>query len=98
MITNLSFSPGNSANSFVDLDSCSVNYSTFNLAISLTASMGQGALLAKMYILSTFHLSAVPFLNEFMVVCHFLAFFSKKMHFISIRNVKVLVGVVLFLV
>jgi hypothetical protein len=59
MITNLSYPPGNSVNDFIDPNICSVNYSTFDDAISLISNKGKGALLGKMDISSAFRLLPV---------------------------------------
>lgn len=59
MITNLSYPTGNSVNDFIDPNICSVNYATFDDAISLIAKKGEGALLAKMDISNAFRLLPV---------------------------------------
>lgn len=46
MITNLSYLTGDSVNDYIDPNLCVVKYSNFD-AVSLIASKGESALLAK---------------------------------------------------
>lgn len=59
MITNLSYPIGESVNNYIDPNICSGKYHTFDDAVSLIASIGEGALLAKMDISSAFRLLPV---------------------------------------
>lgn len=56
MITNLSHPFGESVNDYIDQQFCSVNYSSFDDAINIIQTKGQGALMAKMDISSAFRL------------------------------------------
>ena len=56
LIQHLSFPQGDSVNDFIDQRLCSVNYSSFDHAVDMISSFGQGALLGKMDIKSAFRL------------------------------------------
>lgn len=56
LIQHLSFPKGESVNDFIDQRLCSVNYSSFDHAVDMISSLGQGALLGKMDIKSAFRL------------------------------------------
>ena len=56
LITHLSYPPGASVNDFVDPERCSVQYTSFDQAIDMVASLGPGALIAKSDIQSAFRL------------------------------------------
>lgn len=56
MITHLSYPSGTSINDFIDPDSCSVQYTSFDSAIEMIRSLGRHALCSKMDIKSAFRL------------------------------------------
>ena len=59
LICNLSAPEGKSVNDFIDPDSCSVSYSSFDDAIQLVQQLGPNALLGKMDISNAFRLLPV---------------------------------------
>lgn len=59
LITHLSYPPSNSVNDFIDTKFSTVQYSSFDKAISIVEKLGQNALIAKMDIKSAFRLLPV---------------------------------------
>ena len=56
LIHNLSFTPNNSVNDFIDREHCSVKYSSIDDAVKMIHDLGRNALLAKCDIKSAFRL------------------------------------------
>ena len=56
LITNLSSPLGDSVNSHIDHNLCSVSYASFDQAIEMIQNLGQGALLRKMDLSNAFRL------------------------------------------
>ena len=68
MVTNLSYSLGQSVNDFIDQQDCSVKYASFDKALNVIQQKGQGALMAKMDISSAFRLLPIA-PEDFCLLC-----------------------------
>ena len=73
LIHHLSFPEGQSINSFINKDLCTVHYASFDEAVALAISAGTGAWLAKADIKSAFRLLPVSpsDYNFFVIFCVF---------------------------
>ena len=56
LIHHLSYPSGSSVNDFIDSELCSVNYTSFEVALEMLAKLGNGALVARLDIKSAFRL------------------------------------------
>ena len=56
LIHHLSYQSGSSVNDFIDSELCSVNYTSFEVALEMLAKLGNGALVAHLDIKSAFRL------------------------------------------
>jgi hypothetical protein len=78
LITHLSYPPSNSVNDFIDSKFTSVQYSSFDNAVSIVKKIGYNALIAKMDIKFAFRL--LPCYPVFLSVYHARALSNSYVH------------------
>lgn len=79
LIHHLSFPKGGSANDAIDLDACSISYTSFDVMICWFWNYGQGALMAKTDVEAAFRLLPVHLDSFYLLGCHWrVAFYVDR--------------------